>query len=55
MGDTRKKPMPQPFPEEIKAADDQRSAAENRRIDEADSKAADTKTKLVDKAHAVSR
>ena len=55
MPDTKKKQMPQPFPEEIGNADDQRSAKENRRIDEADSKAAETKAKLVDKVHAPSR
>jgi hypothetical protein len=55
MADAKKKPKPQPFPEEIKNADDQRSAKENQRIDEAASKASVTKAKLVDRVHALSR
>ena len=48
MADMKKKPTAQPFPEEVRNADDQRSAKENQKIDEAESTAAATKAKLVD-------
>ena len=55
MVDSKKPDAPQPFPDEVKRADRQRSQQENDQIKESESRAATVKAGLVDKPHALSR
>ena len=45
----------QPFAEEVKKADSKRSAAENRRVAEAEQVASEQKAAVVDKVHGLAR